>query len=196
MPINYHPIVVHFPVALLPLALIFVALHWGLGRRFGWLSSAGLTLAGVGFAFAYLAMVTGNWVGEVVEKQPGVREAVLEEHEGAGQFIGILGLVALILLVLILLVAWRSPAVRGRAVVLAELVTLVVLVVLVPLTLSTAKLGGELVYEMGAGVKVLGGPGAPPVNFPQLTALFGEREEEGAEDEVRPGGIYREEEDD
>ncbi len=64
---------------------------------------------------------------------------------------------------------------------LAEVLTLVVLVVMVPLTISTAKLGGELVYEMGAGVKVLGGPGAPPVNFLRLTAPFGEGEAEGDE---------------
>lgn len=75
-----HPIIVHFPIALLLVAplLIVAGLIFFKSAKGFMLGAFGLML--VGTIAAFIAVATGDAAGEFAERIPGV-EAVLENHE-------------------------------------------------------------------------------------------------------------------
>ncbi|MDP3089848.1 MAG: DUF2231 domain-containing protein [Nitrospira sp.] len=134
-----HPMLVHFPIALLSAAVFFDLL----GGK--WRSEecriASLYTLVLGLAGALAAVISGHMAEEAVEPS-GVPESVLELHEGLGFatfwiFLGLLG--------------WRVIMglgfVRERRAVSVGL-GLVGIVVL----LAASYYGGSLVYDYGAGV--------------------------------------------
>lgn len=134
-----HPMLVHFPIALLS-ASVFVDL---LGQRW-WRDEcriAGLYMLVLGLAGALAAVASGAMAEEAVEHS-GVPEQVLELHESLGFatfwiFAGLLGL----------RIVWWLEWVQERPLVSVTLGLIGVAVLLV-----ASYFGGSLVYDYGAGV--------------------------------------------
>ena len=134
-----HPMLVHFPIALLSAAVFFDLL--GGKWRPEECRIAGLYTLVLGFAGSLAAVVSGHMAEEAVEHS-GVPESVLELHEGLGFatfwiFLGLLG--------------WRLVT-RIGFVGEQRAVSVGLGIVGVVVLLVASYYGGSLVYDYGAGV--------------------------------------------
>jgi uncharacterized membrane protein len=138
-----HPMVVHFPIALLIVVVLFdvAALFWPKAE----LARASLYLSAIAAVGAIGAYFSGEAAEEPVEHLPGI-ETLLERHEDLGKLL-VIGAIAV--LVVKLAFFWRRwhETVAGRAVQAFLGAALAVLVA------ATGYVGGQLVYEHGAGVR-------------------------------------------
>lgn len=136
-----HPLVVHFPIALLIAALLFDGVGW-LWKRASF-TEAALVIQALGVLGAIAAVLTGNAAEEAVEGIPGIHD-VLERHESLGQAVLWISLAVVALRVFFL---WRGMVGQGvKALLLALSLGLAILVGV------AGYYGGRLVYEFGAGV--------------------------------------------
>lgn len=136
---NFHPLFVHFPLALLPLALVFQALAVWRGRE-EWQRMA-LWLLYLGTLAALFAAGTGLWAEDTVQVPDAALE-VIELHESL--MLTTTGIAAF----LSLLAFWR----RRRLTRELQIVLLVgLLVACVVMTLG-ADQGGLMVYHYGVSV--------------------------------------------
>jgi uncharacterized membrane protein len=135
-----HPAVVHFPVALLLCALLAETV-WLWRKAEFWRDMAFWLLLG-GTLGAFVAALTGGWAEDSLTMSNTLHEAV-EQHETVGYI--------LVWLYACLLV-WKI--LRRQAMQTAEnRMFLGALLVASALLVYSGWLGGELVYEYGAGVK-------------------------------------------
>jgi uncharacterized membrane protein len=144
-----HPLIIHFPVALLMVAplLVVAALIWRDNRK--GLLMAALLLMVLGTAATWVAVSSGEAAGRLAERSPEIN-AVLEHHEELGEtarwvFTVLTGVFAVLLAAPRLLRQMPSPGAQ-TAVLAAFLVvwgggTLVLV--------NTAHNGGRLVHEFG-----------------------------------------------
>jgi uncharacterized membrane protein len=134
-----HPMIVHFPIALLIASVVFdvLAFRW-LTKSFH--EASFYTLIG-GLLGAVLAIVTGSLAEDLVVKG-GAPKAIIERHETLAYAASALFAALLAMKILI-----RSERLR-------ELPALSLAVGLVGLGVLSAAgyFGGNLVYEFGAGV--------------------------------------------
>lgn len=152
---HLHAVLVHFPLAFLPLA---VALDLVREVRPGhaWLRPASLLLWALGAVGAALAVWSGGKADEALFHATEAVEAVVARHADRADIAAwLLGLVA----VARLAIAWpgSSPLLRRRPVRLALLAVAVLGLVLLA---DAARLGGELVYRYGVGTDLE--PPPPP----------------------------------
>ncbi|HEY5626383.1 MAG TPA: DUF2231 domain-containing protein [Nitrospira sp.] len=137
-----HPMLVHFPIALLSVSVFFdfLALRW----RQDECRTVGLYTLVVGLAGAAAAVVSGHMAEEAVEHS-GVPESILELHEGLGfaTFWMFLGLLGWRFITAIGLVEERRP------------ISLALGIVGVAVLLAASYYGGSLVYDYGAGVTLI-----------------------------------------
>jgi len=143
-----HPLIVHFPVALLLSAPLFVVLGALFPKTRG-LSIAALLLMLLGTTGALIAVETGEAAGELVERTPQVTQAIAGHAELAETtrniFAGLTVLFALFLFVPRFL--QKQPT---RAVSLALTVVFLAAYSVGGLFLAnTAHQGGRLVHEFG-----------------------------------------------
>ncbi len=136
-----HPMLVHFPIALLSASVFFevLALRW----RPEECRTAGLYTLVLGVAGAVVSVVSGAIEEEAVEHS-GVPEWVLEIHESLG-FATLWIFVGLLALRLAVRFGWLREA-RSISMVLGITGVIVLLV--------ASYYGGSLVYEYSAGVMV------------------------------------------
>jgi len=135
-----HPVVVHFPIALLSTAVLFELLGFYFRRddfrRFGfWLLMLGLT-GGI------VAAVFGHWAEEAAEKM-GVPKEAIELHES-------FAVTTLITFGLLLIYRWR---IRERWTPVHNGIYLSMALAGLLLLGTTGYFGGDLVYRYGAGVQ-------------------------------------------
>lgn len=134
-----HPMLVHFPIALLSAAVFFDLL--GSKWRYDECRVAGMYTLVLGFAGALVAVVSGALAEDAAEHS-GVSEQAIEIHETLGFatfwiFAGLVGL---------RLAAWVGWIREQRMIsVLLGIAGVLVLFV-------ASYFGGSLVYEYGAGV--------------------------------------------
>lgn len=135
---NYHPLVVHFPIAFLLAAAL---VYWlaVLGRRESW-QWAGLWLLILGVLGAGAAVGTGLYAAPGVMLAPSVKENLLVYHKSI--MLAVLGLSAA--LTLWALSARPMPR-RWRG------LFLVLLVVMAGMIAKGADYGGRMVYDYNAG---------------------------------------------
>ncbi len=147
---NIHPLVVHFPLALLPAAAL---MYWlGLfARRESW-QWTGLWLLILGVLGAAAAVSTGLYAAPGVMLAPSVKQNLLAYHKSI--MLAVLGLSAA--LTLWALVARPMPR-RWRALFLA------LLVVMVGMIAKGADYGGRMVFDYNAG----GYACSQPIEFSQ-----------------------------
>jgi uncharacterized membrane protein len=135
-----HPMVVHFPIALLSTSVLTDALAMGRWRHQE-LRVTSLSMLLIGLAGAIVAVITGSLAEHAAERS-GVPEQVLELHEALGfsslwVFAGLLGL----------RIAEARGWVRQR-----PLLSLALGLVAVIVLFAASYYGGSLVYEFGAGM--------------------------------------------
>ncbi len=155
-----HPLIVHFPIALLMAAPVFIVV--GLIRK-SWMQSmvlSALILMVLGTVATYVAVPSGEAAGKLAERTPEVN-AVLERHESLGETtrtaFTILTLILGVIVVgqrLLRRNLDRLPSVGLHAAFL--ILYAAGLLVLV----NTAHNGGRLVHELG--VRALTAPSSGP----------------------------------
>ena len=162
-----HPLVIHFPIALLLVAPLFIMAgiipNPQKGRPF--LITA-LILMLLGTAGAFLAIATGEAAGEVAERTPAV-SAVLERHEDLAEMTRIVFTVLTLLFAAILflprLLKREASGVTARILPLAFLLFYGAGAVIL---MNTAHNGGRLVHELGvhAGLTQSNGTSQAPTS--------------------------------
>ena len=145
---NGHPLVVHFPVALLTVATLATLV--GAFVRAGWLAPFARVSLYVGTLGAAFAVVSGFFAAQTVAKVAAAAHA-LGEHQTYGYII--LGLACA--LTAWSVVAWRRTASPPRPAAVWWIANAALLAVLV----LGAKEGGELVHEYGVGTALTGPKG-------------------------------------
>lgn len=136
-----HPMVVHFPIALLVTSVLLDLI--GLVTRRDDLKKAGFYTLIAGVLGGIAGAVTGFGAEEAAEELPGV-EAMVEKHES---------LVIAALVIFGVMLAYRL-LIGGRLA--GKLVTAYVAAALIGVgsLAAGAHEGGEMVYEKGAGVEM------------------------------------------
>jgi len=148
---NLHPMIVHFPIALLLGAIgadvLALVLRRGGGQRpLDWLRPATVALYVAGGASAVVTYFTGTWAADAVAV-PAAAETTLSEHANLGWWtMWFFGIYALMRLGTHL---W--PKTRGRVSVHAVL--LLVALGGGYLLIETGEHGAEMVYRYGVGVQ-------------------------------------------
>jgi uncharacterized membrane protein len=146
---NIHPLVVHYPIALLTACFPIYLLAW-ISRR-ETLESAGLWLLGLGTLGAAVAVYTGLAGSEGVMLAPSVRQHILVQHK---QFM-LVALAMSIVLALWAFIARPMPR-RGRA------LFMIGLLIMTAILAKGADFGGWMVYGYNAG-----GSLPQPIEFTQ-----------------------------
>jgi len=158
----FHPQIVHFVIAGAGLGIFF---RWvSLTGKLSWTGSAATALILIGTVAAWLAVASGDQAHGVVERIPGVAEAV-RAHEDAGKDArNILTLIAVLELVALLPAVgkWRRGVLAASAVVgLGGAYEIY----------DVGHLGGLLVYSYAGGVGIRSGD-STDVNRLMLAAMF------------------------
>lgn len=146
---NLHPLVVHFPIALLVTALFFDLLALiSRGRR--WLDHGATLLYCLAAIGAAAAWFTGLRAADTMWSMPGAAQAALSEH----QDLGLYTMAATIVMTAFrLFVAWLSRKDTRTQLGLFRLAAIVASFAVVFLAGLTADHGGALVYQHGMGVE-------------------------------------------
>ncbi len=156
-----HPLVIHFPIALLMVAPLFVLAAMVLApRRSRGMMVAALVLMILGTAGTYVAVSTGEAAGKLAERSPEIN-AVLEHHEELAETTRLVftGLTAVFAAMLVVPRLFGRELERGPAVLLSA-VFLVFYAAGTVVLVNTAHNGGRLVHEFG--VRALLPPSPPP----------------------------------
>ena len=159
-----HPLLVHFPIALLltaPLFIIIGALRRP-GRGFPFLATA-LILIALGTAAVFLSASSGEAAGEIAEKMPQA-EAVLDQHQDLAEITEIAFSALTLIFAAILFVPRLLKQAPNRAI--STVLPLLFLVLYAAGALSlmnTAHQGGRLVHELGVTAQINSGAPNVPV---------------------------------
>lgn len=145
-----HPLVIHFPIALLLVTPLFIVVgviaNPQKGRPF---LIAALVLMLLGTAGTFFAVATGEAAGEIAERTPVV-SAVLERHEDLAEMARIVFSVLTFLFAAILflprILKLETSALTARILPLAFLLFYSAGAVIL---VNTAHNGGRLVHELG-----------------------------------------------
>ena len=148
MHIPFHPMLVHFPIALLFASVLFDVASKALTRDS--LREGALWLLGLGLLGGIVAAIAGGQAEDAAEKA-GVAEALIETHETLAYIT--LGITAILFLSRLLL--------RNRFSTRALAAYLVVAAVGLVAVSATGHTGGNLVYEHGAGINAAQQPSRP-----------------------------------
>ncbi|MBI1319093.1 MAG: hypothetical protein GC168_09110 [Candidatus Hydrogenedens sp.] len=161
-----HPLIIHFPLALLLVAplLVVTSLVWRQhSHAFGY---AALFLMVLGTAATYIAVSTGEAAGELAERG-GAVEVVLEHHESMAERTQVVFTVITIVYAFIVLAPLLLK--RALAVVPWTIVNAAFLVFYVGgavLLVNTGHEGGRLVHEFGVHAMMSpGGASLPPAGI-------------------------------
>ena len=144
-----HPLVVHFPIALLLIVPLFLVLAAALRARGRAMGVAALVLMAVGTAFAVVAVESGEAAAELATPSEAVN-AVLERHEHLAEivaqtFIGLTFAYAVLLGLQWLVPRLRTPRFNFPL----HVVYLVAFLAGALVLANAAHQGGTLVHEYG-----------------------------------------------
>jgi uncharacterized membrane protein len=154
-----HPLVIHFPIALLlvvPFLIVTGALRPPAKGRTILYVALGLMIAGT--LGTFLAVATGEAAGRIAERTPQI-DAVLEQHEELAEATRITFSVLTVVFAAVLLVPRMLGRVSDRLIFTTlPLVFLLLYAVGVLLLTNTAHNGGRLVHELGVKAAVTSSP--------------------------------------
>ncbi len=159
-----HPLVIHFPIALIfvsPL-VVLLALVWK--KQTGALLVAGSLIMALAAAGAWVATSTGSAAAEFARNVPGA-ETVLEAHEELGDASRNFATALAAALVIGTVAFWKWREKISRRVVLGVgLVFLIANGAGALVVANTAHQGGRLVHEIGVRARLGASAAAPSVN--------------------------------
>jgi uncharacterized membrane protein len=145
-----HPMVIHFPIALVCLAPLFDLACLVFRSRL-WLDRTATTLYLVGTLGAGVAYLSGQRAAEAVESLTPAAESILADHEAQA----VLTLIVLAVAALLrLMVTWLGRDDRRIKVGIFRLIALPAAIAALVMMVLTADLGGQLVYKHGVGVSI------------------------------------------
>jgi len=145
-----HPLVVHFPIALLFITPVFVLLAAFLGKHGRWFGLTALMLLVMGTVSGAVAVSSGNAAFDAMETAEDGSWEVAEEHQQAAQevqimFIGLTLLYAVLFAIPLVISKWNVR----RYWLLTNLGFLALLMVVNLQLAHAAHLGGRLVHQYG-----------------------------------------------
>jgi uncharacterized membrane protein len=156
-----HPLVVHFPIALLMVAPILVVVGL-LGRK--WerpFLAAALVVMALGTAGAWLAVASGDAAGQLADRLPGVAP-LLERHEEMAETTRTLFTVLTLVFGAMVFGPWALKREPPRALRLgAHAALLAAYAGALVYLANTAHQGGRLVHEKGVHALVASGRQGP-----------------------------------
>ncbi len=174
-----HPIIVHFPIALLVVAPLLIVLGMFWKQRSAGLAISACLVVLVGTASMLLATATGDAAGEGTEKFAAAR-ATLERHEELAETARNIFIVLAVVLSVWTLIAVRSAAIIPRRVCLVTTTVYLALHAAGSLVLlNAAHEGGRLVHEFGVRAEMTAGAIAPS---PETAPAPGHRGEHDNDD--------------
>ncbi len=166
-----HPLIVHFPIALLLLAPLFVALGLVVGRRGTPYLVAGLLLMALGTTASFVAVETGEAAARLAERSPQIN-AVLEHHEELAERTRLLFTLLTAVFAGLLAVRHFAGERLGRGAFTGVVVLFLAIYGAGAITLAnTAHNGGRLVHELGVRAFV-----APSAVQPTSSSARGEHD--------------------
>jgi uncharacterized membrane protein len=166
-----HPLIIHFPIALLLIAPLFIIagaiVQPAKGRPY---HIAGLALMLLGTASVFVAVGTGEAAGELAERVQGVHQ-ILQTHETLAERTRVVFSVLSLIFVALLFVPRLFKHAESRLVTTTLPIAFLVLYSAGMLLLvNTAHNGGRLVHEFGVRARVSPptptGGGLPSANLP------------------------------
>ena len=162
-----HPIVVHFPIALLLVAPIFVVIGLLARRRGTPFMISALILMVLGTIGAFVAVLTGEAAGELATRTPEISVAI-EHHEEMAEKVRLFFAILTVVFLAIVVAPRLVPAIRTRAwvPVTATLVFLGAYMGAGLLLANTGHEGGRLVHEFGVQALLPIEDAAPPPSDP------------------------------
>lgn len=150
-----HPLVVHFPVALLIVAPLLVMLALVLRAHARGLTIGGLVLMTLGTAGAWVAILTGEAATDLVKHgAPAMLEAIERHRSAAGNVRTVFTVLTLLFAGLTWLPARLAVRLSPRARLGVTLVLLAAYGGAMLLLVKAAHLGGLLVHEYGIRAQV------------------------------------------
>jgi uncharacterized membrane protein len=172
---QFHPQIVHTPIAL----LVFSAFFAIVGRLFDrdWVRKTSVLLLVFGFLGSFVAVRSGLIAHRVPEHEQGVPEHDIDEHRDAGQWAMYLAGAALVAVVAAARLSGPAAGVVGGLALLLQIMAAAAVGV-------AGYRGGLLVYEHGAHVRIGGqlvkdtGAAAPHAAGRDSTTAAGERDDE------------------
>lgn len=171
-----HPLVVHFPIALLVVAPIFVVLGLVAPKLWKGFALAALALMALGTMGAFVAVATGEAGAGLVERTEVISTA-LERHEDLAEITRTVFVVLTIIFAAIVLAPMALRSALKPAVNAALNAAFLILYAFGALLLANAAHeGGRLVHEYGVQALTAQGPSG-------MSALFGEDEHDEREDD-------------
>ncbi len=179
----YHPVIVHFAIALLSVGVIF---RWvSLTGRAPFTGPGAATLLILGAAAAFLAVHSGTDAHGPVERIPGVRQAVMD-HEDAGHWARNVFLVVALLEIIALVAKKRSVQIARVALWGSGVVGIFGFAAI----LKAADKGGDLVYDYAGGVGIRSGD-TTDVNRLYLAGLYQAAQQARAQhDSARAAALF------
>ncbi|GAB6283569.1 MAG: hypothetical protein STSR0008_23470 [Ignavibacterium sp.] len=138
-----HPMVTHFPIALLIIGFLADAI--GVIFKKDFFTKAAFYLLVLGAIGVVAAYITGENAGEKVEEIAAVEQA-LESHEEAAETTLILALITAVVRIIFVAIKKYSTPIKW--------ITLVLFLFTVISIFNTGHKGGTLVYNYGAGVQL------------------------------------------
>ena len=148
-----HPLIIHFPIALLLVAPVLVLISLVAGSHARGLAVGAIVLMLLGAGGAVVAVSTGEAAAEIAERTEQ-SAPVLHEHEELGEFVRNYFVVLTGVYVLMVAIPWvlqrrKGMVVRKSFVVVGTLVFLAVYSYGMLKVMDTGHLGGRLVHEFG-----------------------------------------------
>lgn len=146
---SLHPIIIHFPIALLMVAPLFIILGLFFRDNSKWFHITALTLMVIGTIGVFLAVSTGEAAGELAMRSPQI-EAVLEQHEEMAEttqlvFAILTGIYALLVITPLVM----RKTLPQKVAIPAHGAFLLLFSGCLLLLINTAHQGGRLVHEFG-----------------------------------------------
>jgi uncharacterized membrane protein len=162
-----HPLIIHFPIALLLIAPIFVVVGAALtpakGRPY---LIAAMVILLAGTASIFIAVETGEAAGKLAERTPGM-ERILENHESLAERTQAVFSVLSVIFVALVAVPWLVKRTDTRlTTTILPLAFLVLYSAGALLLINTAHNGGRLVHEFGVRAMVSPTPAGTEAALP------------------------------